>query len=65
VTAGVVDRVKGLVVAIPVLERVIVTERVRVIDTVRVNDTVTLCVKGLLVATGVQVTVIEVERLGT
>ena len=51
--------------AIAVLERVIVTERVRVIDTVRVNDTVTLRVKGLVVAIGVRLTVIEVERLGS
>jgi hypothetical protein len=48
-------------------ERVSVTvvDLLREGDRERVNDTVTLCVKGLLVATGVRLTVIEVERLGT
>ena len=48
-------------------ERVSVTvvDLLREGDRERVNDTVTLRVKGLLVATGVRLTVIEVERLGT
>ena len=62
---GVIERVKGLVVAIPVIDRVILTVRLRVTDTVRVKDTVTLFVKGLVVAIGLRVTVIEVESVGS
>lgn len=62
---GVIDRVKGLVVAIPVIERVILTVRVRVTDTVRVKDTVTLFVKGLVLGIALRVTVIEVEGVGS
>ena len=60
-----IERVKGRVVAIAVIEvvmqgeglRVNVTERVRVTDTVRV--------KGLVLGMALRVTVIELERVGS
>ena len=60
-----IERVKGRVVAIAVIERVMLTVRVRLTDTVGVKHTVTLFVKGCVVAIALRVTVIEVEAVGS
>ena len=61
---GVIDRVKGRVVAIAVIEVVMQDEGERVNVTERVRETVMLFVKGLVLGMALRVTVIEVERVG-
>jgi len=61
----VIDRVKGFVLGMAVMEVVMQGEGLSVAVTERVREPVTLLVKGLVLGIGVPETVIEVDMVGS